>query len=192
MSSGTKTVLIVLLILLLLCGCCCALMLGAVRSAGWALSRGVVTGPANVTRVAGDIASFDLPSGYLDDFAADIAGFKVAGFVAGDSRGHIVFVSAPSWLHWDQAELERQLRQADQGRGGDQYTGLRTVGDKQVTIRGQQVTFTISEGANSEGQTYRMMNGTFQGQAGLTLVSMSAPLEGWDDATFDAFLASIR
>lgn len=142
--------------------------------------------------MAAEIAGFDLPPGYLDDLAADIVGFKVSGFVASDLRDHIVFVSAPSWLHRDQAELERQLCQADQDRGGDQYTRLRTVGDKQVTIRGQQVTFTISEGAHSEGQTYRMMNGTFQGQAGLTLVSISAPLEGWGDAAFDAFMVSIR
>jgi hypothetical protein len=67
-----------------------------------------------------------------------------------------------------------------------------TVGTSQATVRGQPVTFVISEGTNSAGQAYQQMTGVFQSKGGLALLTVEKPTSRWHQATIDTFIASIR
>jgi hypothetical protein len=54
------------------------------------------------------------------------------------------------------------------------------------------VTVVVSEGTNHDNQVYREMNALFQGKNGQAVVNISAPVDRWDQAMVDDFLASIR
>ena len=74
----------------------------------------------------------------------------------------------------------------------DPQTRMSIIETGPVTVRGQDATLVISEGVTSEGESYRQEAAAFQGQGGPALVVISGPVESWDQALVDAFLASIR
>jgi hypothetical protein len=69
---------------------------------------------------------------------------------------------------------------------------MREVGETNVTIRGQEVSLTVSEGNNRDGDPYRSMVGMFDGADGQVLLTISGRTSNWDQAAIDAFLASIH
>jgi hypothetical protein len=59
-------------------------------------------------------------------------------------------------------------------------------------VQGQEVTFIVSEGTNSENQPYREMTGSFNSADGVILVVMAGQTSTWDEAPLESFVASIR
>jgi hypothetical protein len=61
-----------------------------------------------------------------------------------------------------------------------------------VNVRGQEVTAVISDGVNSENETYRQIMVVFQGKGGPALLVYSVPVDNWDQETVTNLLASIQ
>lgn len=120
-----------------------------------------------------------------------VAGFSLVVYAPSSSNGHIMVMQVPASAGLDQAAMERQLRQSTQHLTYNQYVRVRTVGQKMATIRGQEVMLTISEGLDSEGQTYREVFGLFHGKGGPTFLMIAAPIKDWDQSAIEAFIASI-
>lgn len=51
---------------------------------------------------------------------------------------------------------------------------------------------TISEGLGEEDKMVRQATAVFQGKAGPTLLILREPVDQWDEAAVEAFLASVR
>jgi hypothetical protein len=72
---------------------------------------------------------------------------------------------------------------------------MHVVGTRQVTLKGQAVTLTVSESTGDEasGEALREVMGTFRGQGGASVMLMATGMASqWDDAALDAFVASIH
>lgn len=194
MSRNTKIVLIVAGALVLLCLCASGAFLAfGAWTAGQAekvIGQSFTSEPAEVNAIAGTIADFELPPGYEPDYGMQVLSFALVGYAPGDTRGHIMLIQFPSGTNLDRAAMERQLRQATTGQN---YTWLdetmQVVEQETATIRGQQVTLSVSEG---ETGSYRQVSSVFQGKGGPALLLIAAPTDAWDQAEVDAFIASMR
>jgi hypothetical protein len=66
------------------------------------------------------------------------------------------------------------------------------LGSQSGIIMGQEVELVTSEGTNHEGQADRQVSAIFQGNGGQAMVMFERPVESWDQAEVDGFLASIH
>jgi len=154
-----------------------------------AASYAVKTDSDQVASAAADIADFDLPAGYRADFTAHLMGYTVAAFNPGDGHSHLYLIQSA-----DEADGEKLAEMLDQLAPGssDPRTRMTVLETRPVTVRGEESTLVISDGINSEGESYRQATVAFQGQGGPALLVFSEPIERWDQATVDNFLASIH
>jgi len=142
-----------------------------------------------VASAASDIAAFDLPAGYTADFSAQMMGYTVAAFNPGDGHSHLYLIQST-----DEADGEKLASMLDEVVPGssDSHTRMTVIETRPGMVRGQEVTLVISEGISSDGETYHQVTAAFQGMGGPALLVFSEPTSRWDQATVDAFLASIH
>ena len=192
MGRTTKIVLIVAASLLALCLCSAIAGAGLYVIQGRSVARNVSVEVAADTVVSRDIAEYTVPDGYRQDFSVDAGGLSIAGLRSSSGNGHIYLLQTPGYLHINQAELERQLRESIRNHTLEDEMRLREVGTTQVTIRGEQVQMSVSEGTNSRGKVYRQVLGLYDGSDGTIMLLIAGPLDEWNQGAVDSFLASIR
>jgi hypothetical protein len=145
----------------------------------------------DIRRIAAQIADYQVPEGYSEQYAVELAGYQLVSLVGPTPNCHLFLAQAPADADIDIDELQRQAREMN----GDQKVELknvRVVEQRPVAIRGQQVTLLVGEGVNSDEKLYREVTAVFTGKNGPALVSISSPFEEWDWASVDEFLASIQ
>jgi hypothetical protein len=147
------------------------------------------TGTENVTSTAAEIADFDLPAGYTADFSASLLGYQAAAFHPGDGHSHLYLVQSEN--ESDGEKLAQMLDELVPG-ASDQQTHMTVIETRPVTVCKQEVTMVISDGVNSDGETYRQAMVPFQGKGGPALLVLSEPQSRWDQAAMDAFIASMH
>ncbi len=162
------------------------------RPAGWAIGQSLDRGALEVGRTARQIADFELPAGYQAEFALDLMGMELAGYTGPCAGCHLYLVQAPQYLNLSAADLNQQFAAAGVMVADGPRRQVRIVEQYQAEVRGQEVLVSISEGVNGSGKAYRSLTAVFEGKGGPALVNLSAPLEDWDQAAADAFLASLR
>ncbi len=194
MSRNTKIVLGIVAVLLVLCICLCGISFIALQSAGQFLQQAVVTDATQVASTGADIAEYEVPAGYDEQFGMSLFGFSLVGFSTGqgENAGLIMLMQFPEFAGLSQEEMEQQLRQSIQQQTDMGDLQLEPVDQLTRTIRDQEVALTVSEGTTSEGERVRQITGVFQGRGGPTLLMVLGPVDGWDQAGVDAFISSIR
>ncbi|MDD5467574.1 MAG: hypothetical protein PHS96_07190 [Anaerolineales bacterium] len=148
----------------------------------------VVTETNLVTQAASRIADFDLPAGYNAEFSASLSGYTAASFRPDNGNSHLYLIQSEKGA--DGEKLTQMLAQLAPG-STDPQTRMTVIETRPITVRGQEATLIISEGVNSEGETYRQVTVAFQGKGGPALLVLSEPVESWNQESVDAFLASI-
>ena len=193
MSRNNKIILgVVAGVLILICVCSCAGIFFFMRSAGQFLEQSTVTNPAEVAVVANSISEYELPAGFSEQFAMNLFGFSIVAFTDQTEQMFIMLMQFPEMAGLDQAEMERQMREAVQGQAGTGEIQVETVEQTTAIIRDQEVQLTISEGTDSEGTSVRQVTGLFQGRGGPTLLMIFGPTQNWDQSAVEDFLASLE
>ena len=192
MSRTVKIILIVGGILLLLCVIAGVVGSLALRQVGEQLQTSFTDNAADVSKLATEIADFDVLSDLKPEFGMKLLNFTFVGYTAnGDSNTHLFLMQFPKGLAADQGEMERQMRENLKGRLGDESLNFAQVGTRTVNIRGSEVTVSVLE-SSGDNQNYRQLTGVFDGKSGPTLLVLTLPTSQWDDAAVDQFLQSIR
>jgi hypothetical protein len=156
-----------------------------------AAGNSITNNAEKVTAAAAKIADMTLPAGYAPDFTGSMMGYAVASFRPsnGDDASHLFLVQSEKEA--DGEKLAQAL--ADLAPGSGDVKGRMTVlENRAVTVRGQQTTLVISEGANSKGAAYRQAVVAFRGKGGPAMLVFSEPVTRWHAATLDALIASVR
>jgi hypothetical protein len=161
------------------------------RVAGNMVSQSVATDPAKLAGVAQRIAEYRVPAGYEEHFAFEMVGFALVELQADQQQGHIYLIRLPRYARAARMAVENSVHDATY-RYEEGGLELRPVGERQVTIRGQEVVLTTSEGTNSRQEPYRQIMGVFEGSDGPVLLIAIGPINGWDDEAIDEFITSIR
>lgn len=144
---------------------------------------------AKVSARAAEITEFDLPAGYRPEFSASLNGYSVASFKPEEKHSHLYLLQSE-----EQADGEKLTRMLEELAPGASNAQARTtvVENRAVQVRGQDATLVISDATNSEGQAYRQAMVIFQGKRGPALAMLSEPIENWDQAKVETFLASMH
>lgn len=193
MTQTGKIVLILLVVLLLCCACACVLSFAFLGVAGSAMARNVTVDSEKIPAIAAGMAELPTAPGYRPAYGMQFFGFSMVDYDGADGHSHIMLMQAPTSLGMDQAMLERQMQQAtDNSQRSEEGLNLHVVGQKEVTIRGQQVTLTQSEGSGSGQRPYREVSCVFQGKGGPVLLVIVGPIDTWDQAVIDVFISNIR
>lgn len=145
--------------------------------------------PDDVLSAASEIADFELPAGYSSEFTARLLGYTVAAYNPGDGHSHLYLIQSEK--ESDAEKLAQMLTELVPG-SSDPKTRLTVIENRPTTIRGQEVTLVISDGTNSEGDSYRQVTAAFQGKGGPALLVLSEPIERWDQSAVEAFIASMK
>jgi len=190
MKRGTKIALAILAGVVGLGVISCMLVAVMIATAGRVVARVGGSNPTRVAAVAERIAEFELPEGYVADYAAEAAGFSIAAFKPTDGRGHIIVAQTPSWVAVDRAEVEARLQSAAGDKDG--VTRLRVEEVREVMLRGAPVTVTVSRGEGSAGQDFYQLLGVFEGKGGTAWLMLVDEVESWDQVEIDAFIGSIE
>ncbi len=188
MKNNRRTILIVIGVLAAVC-CVAAVIAG--YFAFNTVSNAFVTDPARAEEIGQGIAQYDAPDGADELFAMDLAGIRMVALGDSSGAGIYMLMSVPAGS-MTQEQMAQQMEQALNQNTSQQQMQMEVVGSREVTIAGQTVTLTISEGA-SEGEPMRQEIGAFTGADGnLVMVFVIGPAATWDEARNDAFYESIR
>lgn len=189
MSRNTKIILIVVGALVIICLGLCGIGYFALNRLGNQLAS---NDPANAQHVAQQIADYTLPPGYRELMGIDLFVYKMAVIAPQVERDGMVFMLLGTNVAGvDQAQMERQMQQSFQQQYGKAGSTMQVVGQENVTIRGQDVTLTISESVGQDSRL-RQALGTFEGKNGLVIVMVMGDADNWDDTLMRQFLSSIQ
>lgn len=151
----------------------------------------VTTDTARIEALAAEIADFDLPAGYAPEYGGRWQGATLVAYHAGDGPRHLMFLQAEEGSDLAKLNTEAALAEVT-SHEHSYYSGLAEVEERTVTVRGETTSMVVSEGTNGDGLAYRQVTVPFTGNNGPALVNLTGPIDGWDWAIVEAFLASIR
>lgn len=192
MSRGLKITLVVVAIALFLC---CVAGLGVTLLGTRLAGRAFITNPDRVAQVGADIAGYDVPPGYEEMFAMNLAGVKMVAIGPTDLTADfmvILLMQFSAGMEISRQEMERQMERAMAQQIGLGGADLEVVGRAQAFIKGESVTMTVREGVADDGDRLRQVTGLFQGRGGTAMLTVMGKETAWDQPLLDRFLASIR
>jgi len=193
MSQATKIWLGVGVVVAL---CLCAALVSflVLREAGSRVAESFKTDPTSMAEVGGRIAEFDVPPGYHLLMAMSILNYDTVMLAPTQSSSSgmiIMMMQFPGVASADPAQMEEQMRRAMEQQGRQPSSGMTVVEQRTETIRGDEVTVTVSE-SRTQGASQRQWLTIFQGNGGPTMLMIQGPTTDWDDELIENFIKSIR
>jgi hypothetical protein len=143
----------------------------------------------HVNKLASQIADFDTPAGFMEEFSVEMSGYTLASYKGGADPSHLYIIQSENEA--DGEKLEKMLTEMAPGNN-DWKTRMTVIENRPATVRGQEATLVISEGVNHENVTYRQATVAFQGKGGPAMLVFSDSLENWDLEAIETFLGSIQ
>jgi hypothetical protein len=198
MNKTTKIILIVVGSLLVLCACATAALLG---TGLWSFGKiaqfaeqNTSEDPQEVSRIASNIATFDVPEGFNKQYSIKIGDWSLVQYMTGNEKSILIVTQFPAGTSINADEMMRQIEKNSRNPGSPWYNvDTALVEQKPITIRGQESTLSISEGTSKEGVSFRMANAQFQGNGeGPAMFLIAGPAEQWNDQVVEDFIASIE
>jgi hypothetical protein len=194
MSRNMKIVLGVIGVIVALC-----CLLGVVaaflvpRFATQFAEQAFVDDPEHAAEVGRSIIDYELPPGYREEGAVNVAGTRMVFITSASRNAVIMLMQFPAALRADEAEMERQMRQSLEQQSGRQGLNLSTVGTEEIVINDRAVTLTTREGTDQNGAAVRQVTGAFEAKNGaIAMLMMMGPIDGWNEAEIDQFIDSLR
>ena len=153
-----------------------------------------VDDPAQAAAVAEEIVDYDLPSGYEEQGAMNLFGFRMAFINGPDERSMIMLAEFPESLASNEEQMQQQMRDAFANQTGTgQNMNLEFVGSEEVTINGEDASLGTYEGTDDQGNRIRQIIGVFETKSGNPGMVMIFGLENdWDEDGISRFLDSME
>ena len=190
MGRNTKIILVVLGSFAFICILLCVAAYIALPQLGQQFV-GQAQDPANIKRIASEIADFDLPPGYQGLFGFDLFGQKMVMYSNNTTSANVLALFQVAGQNLDRAQTEEQMRQQLERSNSGSCTDRRVVGQETFSVKGAPTPFVISE-CTQRGVQMRQIVGAFQGRGGLAIALGMAPANRWDVVSFRRFVESIR
>jgi hypothetical protein len=193
-TNKNRNIWIAVAVVGVLCLVACGVAFLVFRQVGTKVTEAIKTDPAEVSAVSDKIAQYDLPPGYQAQMSMSLFVYDmvmIGPAQSGSSSMIIMLMQFNGGAGLDQAQMEEQMRQAFEQQGGQPGAQMRVVETREETIRGEQVTVTISEGG-SQGATLRQWVTVFKGNGGPTVLMIQGATSDWDNKLITDFIHSIR
>lgn len=189
MSRTTKIVLGIVGGLVVLCVVSVAALFLVGR---WALGQALTTDPTQAASLGHQIATYDLPAGYAEITGMNVAGVQMVMIGNKQQPGTIIMLAQFTTATTDPETMRTQMEQSLEQQSNQQGLTYTTVGQEDVTIKGETVTMTIREATSSTGHVTRQEEGVFTGNKGPAMVMITGSADTWDKDAVNQFLQSIR
>ncbi|MEW5940683.1 MAG: hypothetical protein AB1750_13525 [Chloroflexota bacterium] len=184
--KSNKTLIIVGAVALF-CLCVCAVAVFAFRSIG----KSVVTDPAQVEALAGKIAKYQVPPGYSEVGGMDLGIYQFI-MLGSSADPNDTIMLANINVATDPQQMQEQMQRTFEQQTGTPGMTWKTVENRKMTIRGQEVNVEIREGQVEGGPALRQLITAFEGENGTVIVMAQGDAATWDQELLDDFLASIE
>ena len=148
--------------------------------------------PEEAAQIGQEIVSYELPAGYQEQFGMSFLGIKMVAIVDDSQDAAIILMEFPNNMAADQEAMRQQLQQTWSQQGGSGNLNTQFVSSEEVTIRDQTVTLSTYEGTDDQGNQVRQVIGVFEGETGVVMLMAVAPLNQWDEESFDQFIESLK
>lgn len=193
MNRNLKVALIILAVVMVLCLCLCAGGWIAFNLLGRSMSNMISTNPTQAAQVAGQIAEFETPPGF-EEGSMEIFGFQVVFLHGSGSHANtmIMMMQFPQSLAFSEEQMRQQMETFANQQAGPLGLNLSVTGETKAQVKGETVAFTVLEGQSDSGVDYRQWTGVFNGRSGPTFLTITAPVDEWDQELIDNFLGSIQ
>jgi len=153
------------------------------------------TNPEIVSKVAHDIAEYQLPQGYREHMAIEFKSYSLVMFepFTFTTYGNPVMALAQfSSTTTDQQNMEDQIRTSFEQQAGMSGIDMQQVNVKKTTLRNEEVEVITYEGVDEKGKNIRQLIASFPGKDGTAMLMIMGDIEFWDQYIVDRFMSSIR
>lgn len=149
--------------------------------------------PAQVEAVRSKIASYDLPAGYSEQMALDLGMYRMLALIPSNpAKPMIMLMGYNQSLGTNDQQMQEQMQRSFEQQVGTPGMTWKTVEERTITIRDQEVIMVVREGQTQDGSAMRQMMVAFEGEHGTALVMAQGIASAWDQDLLDEFLASIK
>jgi len=199
LSCGCMVLIALAILGALLVLLCC----GGIAGMGYYFKDAVSDDPAVIARVTNKIAQIDVP-GELKPQASFNMKVPFSGkqlmtwvvYVDEATKSTLVLGSfGEAMAGMDQEDVQEGIRQsmAEQGVAQEESVREWETQEKEITVRGEPVTFYFATGEDDDsGKTRIHVTGTFQGNQGPVMFSFSGDAEKYTEARIVEAIESIR
>jgi hypothetical protein len=196
MTKQTKIILAVVGGVLVLCMISCVVGFFLLRAAGSTITQNVTESvekdPAKVQRVGDEIADLDIPAGYDSATSMDIFGMKMVIWENTAEQSTIMLIQMPMQVEISD-DIIRQMEDSMRRQSSRDLSNLRTVEERDLTVRGQPARLIVMEGDDEEtGAPFQQVLVAFQGKGGMALLMMMNPDGGQNMSSYEELIESIR
>lgn len=164
---------------------------------GQQFQEGINTDPQGAAEAAHEIADYELPEGYQEQFAMDLLAYSMVMIgrdaieIDSSVRAPLIMLSQFG-LATDPQQMEEQVRRSLEQQSGYGSLSMKVVEVRTMTIRGEEVDVTTLEGADDHGLVMRQLVATFPGKHGTAMLMIMGPTRYWDKEVIDRFVESIH
>ena len=193
MSRNTKQILTILAVAIVFCIISAAAALGGAGLIADRFKNNFAVDPTEVRKMAQEFISYQLPPGYVDKRGMDFVIYKMVLISSSDDSVNkpVIFLGHFQSEDLTADDMTKQMQQSVEQQNGVSGLKLKLVETRKVMINGKEASLTVSEGADSKKTAYRQWVTAFPGKTGFIIVLIEGETASWDDAVFNAFLASI-
>lgn len=178
---------------------CMLLCCGVTGYFAYQMKPTIVSKPAEIEALAQEITDIEIPVGFTGQMGMKMnflgmMNMTMCMFKQDEGRGMMQLTQMEMKVG-DPQEGEVQLKQQMKAQGTAEMKELNVTSSetRELEIRGEQATFTISEGQDVATSTeYREVRGQFRGKAGIAVLHLQAESESLSDEAIDELLESIR
>jgi hypothetical protein len=192
-SKTTRTILIVLGVLVL---CCCCVGGGFYLFTRYGFEyladTMIVQDPAQINQVSDELADYDLPPGYEEEFVMNILGVQAVFITSTNDRSMITMMQFNSNLYGDSEATRQQFQDTFLQQFQTNEIQFTPVDQRQIEIRGEQTTLYEYNGSDTQGNQFRQWVTVFEGKNGSVFVMIVGSESTWNDAEMEAFIQSIE
>ncbi len=198
-SNSTKIIIIVLAVFGFCALACCGVGTYFMFDAAQRMQDSMSNDPEVVERVQGDILEMEIPDDFTPNASMDVEvpfvkggpSFKMAVYSSGNS-GVLMMMEITAanaqMRQQQQDQLTKQILKDQQASGEAMESG-----EHVVTIRGQEVKFTIVKMQHPEtGHAVRQVSGQFIEKETMTMLILQVAEKDYDEETVKQMLDSIR
>ena len=194
MSKNTKRLLIILAIAIVFCVVGVAAAIGGVGLLADRFKDNITDDPTKAQQMAHEFIHYELPEGYTEKLGMDLLVYKmimIADAEDASTKPMILLAHFQQTQGMTPEEMSQQMQKSLEQQNGSKGANLKLVETRKVTINGQETSLAVNEGTDSNGNTLRQWVTTCPGKTGLVMILIQGDTASWDDAAFNAFLASL-
>ena len=194
MSKQTKIIIGVVAGIAVLCLISCVVGFFVLSNVGTQvvgqIEESTNTDPQDVNSDAASIAEFTLPAGFQPETSMSVLGLKMAMYSNPNNNHHLSLIQMPTQEDITEENI-RQMRESLERGSSRDMQNLKTVEQRELTIRGKPAQLIVQEGTNTD-QPFRQLLVAFQGKGGLTMLMVMGSADTWDQAAYDNLVSSIH